>query len=487
MKHFTKIGWLATLVLCLTAGTVWATPKMRFTDVWSGPAMKGGHGAMWADVDEDGLADLYLPLIISGTLPDLFMYNVGGGAFVEQGTLRGIADADGGSHGAAWCDLDNDGDYDLINGTTFDDGSGIDNDVFRNDGKGKFTEVAPAVMRARQEATRAFISFDMDGDGDLDLFGVSNYKGTADPVDEKNELYRNEGGFQFTEVTEGDICTAPAGQGATDADYDGDGDVDVLAANRTGPVNILNNDGTGQFTLVDPESIGIKHRAEDGITTVDVDNDGDLDMLLCSSGGKGHLYRNDGSAKFSHLQSFSAAGYMGGFTDLDNDGDVDLYFAGDDEVFVNNGEGRFSPGAAVPVEASRDPRGVGFADFDNDGDMDFAFGTKRADRNFIIRNDLSGGGNWLKVRLVTAKGQAGAFGAKTYVYTSGQAGGRLLAMRESQSNCGYLGQNDPVVHFGLDGETSIDITVVFLDGIRVTHRRVKTNQTITITGTDDSG
>jgi hypothetical protein len=454
---------------------------LSFSDIWQGPSLKGGHGAMWADVDSDGLPDLYLPLIISDTLPDLFLHNKGGGVFVEEGTLRGIADPDGGSHGATWCDLDNDGDYDLINGTTFDDGSGIENNLFRNDGHGRFTEVTPTVMASRQEATRAFISFDMDRDGDLDLFGVSNYQGSADPPEERNEIYRNEGQFRFTSITTGDLYTAPVGQGATDTDYDGDGDIDVWAANRTGPVNILQNSGKGCFTRIDPQAIGIRHPAPDGSTTADIDNDGDLDLLLAGSGGRGHLYANDGDGTFTHMRSFSRpAGYMGGFADLDNDGDLDLYFAGDSNVFLNNGTGRFTLGPVVPVAGRDDPRGVAFADLDNDGDMDFAFGTKRSARNYILRNDLSGGGNWLKVRLITAQGQTGAFGAKTYIYPVGQTGATLLGMRESQGNCGYLGQNDPVLHFGLGDRKKVDVVVVFLDGMKITRKRVAANQTILV-------
>ncbi len=184
--------------------------QLSFTDIWKGPNLNGGHGAMWADVDDDGLPDLYLPLISKGTLPDLFLHNMGTGEFVEEGNRRGIADPDGGSHGAVWCDLDNDGDYDLINGTTFDDGSGIQNDVFRNNGNGMFTEIKPRAIESRREPTRAFISFDMDRDGDLDLFGVSNYQGSADPGNEMNEVYRNDGNFNFTSIESGDLY--PAGQ-----------------------------------------------------------------------------------------------------------------------------------------------------------------------------------------------------------------------------------------------------------------------------------
>jgi hypothetical protein len=465
-----------------TAGRQLDQPQLSFTDIWPGPAILGGHGAMWADADNDALPDLYLPLIHTETLPDLFLHNLGDGAFEEIGERCGIADLDGGSHGAAWCDLDDDGDYDLINGTTFDDGSGIQNSVFRNDGNCNFVDVTAPAIAMRQEETRAFISFDLDRDGDLDLFGVSNYQGSADPPGEINEVYRNDGDFAFSPIEAGDLATAPAGQGATDTDFDGDGDIDVLAANRTGPMNVLRNDGTGNFTLTDPAEIGITHEAWDGITTADIDNDGDLDLLLGSGGGDGHLYINDGGGNFQHAQAFPRmAGYMGGFADLDNDSDLDLYFAGDTQIFLNDGAGHFDPGPDVPVEGVDDPRGCAFADFDNDGDLDFAIGDKRANRNYLIRNDLvrAGAGNWLKVRLEAANGQTGAFGSKTFLYAAGEDR-QLLCMRESQSNCGYLGQNDPVLHFGLGDRIEVDVVVAFLDGSTATVRGVQANQTVVI-------
>ena len=248
-------------------------------------------------------------------------------------------------------------------------------------------------------------------------------------------------------------------------------------------VNILKNDGNGNFMLTDPASIGIRHTAPDGITTADIDNDGDLDLLLAGSSGRAYLYFNDSKGIFTLARSFSqTTGYMGGFADLDNDGDLDLYFAGDTKIFLNVGTGRFMPGPAVPVDGVNDPRSVAFADLDNDGDMDFAFGAKRVTRNYIIRNDLCNGGNWLKVRLVTANGQAGAYGAKTYIYPADGVGGAPLAMRESQSNCGYLGQDDPVLHFGLGHRSYVDIVVLFLDGIKVVRHRVTANQTILVKG-----
>ncbi|MGH7595531.1 MAG: PQQ-dependent sugar dehydrogenase, partial [bacterium] len=241
----------------------------------------------------------------------------------------------------------------------------------------------------------------------------------------------------------------------------------------------LRNDGQGIFTQITPASIGIAHNAGDGITTADIDNDGDLDMLLASD-NEGHLYRNNGSA-FSFVQSFANTdGYMGGFADLDNDGDVDLVFAGDEVCYLNNGSGIFSAGPAISITGIDDPRAIGFADIDNDGDLDFAIGCKRS-RNWLIRNDFNAG-NWLKVRLISPQGQAGAYGAKTRVYPPNQAGGALIGMRESRSNNGYLGQDAPVLHFGLGALTAADVVVTFLDGSTVTLHNVTANQTVTIDG-----
>ena len=171
---------------------------------------------------------------------------------------------------------------------------------------------------------------------------------------------------------------------------------------------------------------------------------------------------------------------MGGFADLDNDGDLDLVFAGDDEVFINDGTGTFTAGPSLPTVGINDPRAVAFADIDDDGDLDFAFAAKRS-RNWLIRNDFEGG-NWLMVRLVSPQGMAGAFGAQSRVYEAGRAGqpDALLGLRESRSNYGYLGQDDPVLHFGLGSNTVVDVVVTFADGTEITQSNVSANRQILI-------
>ncbi|MCA9732227.1 VCBS repeat-containing protein [candidate division KSB1 bacterium] len=462
------------------------TNSLSFSDITltagaaghNGQAEVGGHSAVWADIDGNNLPDLYVTYLFEDPVGDVLFYNNGDATFSDESIARGLDDFDGGSHGAVFADLDNDGDFDLFNGTT--DGSpGISgwNNIFMNDGKGYFTDVtANSGIPDQDWETRAVVAFDWDNDGDLDLLGVNNYLGTDDPTGEKNEVFRNEGNMHFTPVLTGALVDAPMGQGCIATDFDNDSDVDILAANRTGPLNILKNDGRGTFKQITPESIGIQHQAKDGVTSADIDNDGDLDLLLASD-DEGVIYRNNGDGTFSWVQSFTATdGYMGAFADFDNDGDNDLIFAGDDICYLNDGTGLFSPGPGIPVEGINDPRAIGVADIDNDGDLDFAIGVKKS-RNYLIRNNSSGG-NYVKIKLLSPQNQMGAFGAKVSI----RANGELIAFREAGSTFGYLGQNDPLLTIGIGEHGSVDVDVQFLDGSSILKENVQANSQVFIDG-----
>lgn len=486
----TRLSFAATLSVFFTTTCF---SQIKFSDITisagtGGPAGKGetgGHGAMFADVDNDGLTDLYITMIFEKPMPDLFFRNLGSNTFANEGRKRQIADFDGGSHGACWADLDNDGDYDLVNGTTWDRPEYPNhNNIFRNNGNGTFTEATPPCMRERREGTRGVICFDADNDGDLDIFCVSGWMGSGDARSERNEIYENKGNLRFTAIKSGPLYDCPAGQGTSDTDYDGDGDIDVITCNRDGDLNIICNDGGfGSFTKIDPSSIGIRHRAYSGVTTGDIDSDGDLDMILVDADDEGHLYNNDGNGTFSFVRSFfKVDGYMAGLADLDNDNDLDLVFAGDGVLYLNEGSGIFVNGPSIPVSGINDPRAIAFADIDNDGDMDFAVGVKRS-RNRLFRNDYAGKNNWLKVKLVSPSGQAGAFGAKVRIYPADKSKtSPLLGFREARSNYGYLGQDDPVLHFGLGPHKSVSIVIVFLDGTETTASDMSANQTIVVEG-----
>jgi hypothetical protein len=453
------------------------------------PGRTGGHGVMFSDVDNDGLPDLYITMIFQEPMPDLFFRNLGGGRFREEAVVRGIQDFDGGSHGACFADLNNNGHYDLFNGATVDSPPRFaNNKIYQNDGRGYFVEVTDksGIPVDRRWVTRAVLAIDIEGNGLLDLFCVTGYQGSDRPSEDRNEVYRNLGQMQFRDWELETLLQAPCAQGAIDTDYNDDGRVDILSANRSGGINILENLGQGKFAVVPPESIGIQHRANDGISAADVNNDGHMDLLLTGA-DQGHLYLGRGDGTFQYQQSFDKTrGYMGAFGDLNLDGYIDLVFAGDTQVYLNDGRGSFSPGPTVELGSVDDPRGIAMADIDGDGDLDFAIACKRS-TNRMVQNNLTSEGRWLKIRLISPQGQAGAFGARVWVYPAGQLpqknpGPGLLGMREARSNQGYLGQDDPVLHLGLARHEAVDIVVRFTDGTTRQYTNITTNQTAILNG-----
>jgi enediyne biosynthesis protein E4 len=485
---------------------------LSFTDITFSAGIDdetGSHGAMFADVNADGLPDLYLTYnnIRDEENPyrrNQFYRNAGGGVFVEEADARGLGVFGGGTHGATWADLDNDGDYDLAVALTYKTVTEPflpePNRIYRNDG-GVFVDATPTVMSGYSgyTYTRSILAFDMERDGDLDIFAVNGDQGSNEPVNDENEFYRNDGGFNFSRITTGPAVTAPAGQGATDTDYDGDGDIDLIACNRNGDINILRNDN-GVFTAVSPQAAGlysvpppppgVYHRAYSGISTGDLDHDGDLDLifieqsLVTTAARVAHVYHNVGGGVFSYRQMIDGfSGLTAGLADLDNDTDLDLVLPGYPNVLLNNGSGTFVPGPPFPGPASGFPvpdvRSVAFADIDNDGDPDFTL-TAKFGRPYMVRNDFNSG-QWLKVGLFATNGQVGAFGAKIKVFAAGTS--TLLGYREVKSSFGYLAQDDPVIHFGLGASTLVDVQVNYLNGAVVAVQNVSSRRTLIFNGT----
>jgi hypothetical protein len=484
------------------------------------------HGTYWADISGNSLPDLYITTYDATNSYDEYYENQGGFVFLSKTMTSGISDYDGGSHGACWADLDNDGDYDLINGTTIADKSvawaPANNNLYRNDGGASFTEMTPLFMQNTKNKTRGVCAFDRNGNGWLDIFTVSGYQGSSDtrpdggtPLSEQgehpNEYISNSGSWNLSPITTGELYDVMVGQGCSSSDFDNDEDIDIFAGNRTGQAQVLRNDGTGVFDslsagihgiyLTSPTEIGV---LGEGATLGDVDNDGDFDLLTVEADGAvAHLFKNElynpigaTGTLFSIDETWSSVeGYMGAFGDLDNDGDLDLIFAGYSNPLLNDGVGNLSIASSITISYSNmiDPRSVAFADIDNDGDLDFAVAGKH-DNSYthVIRNDLINSNHWLKVKLISPQGQAGAFGAKVYVCPDNEGGlyekrgGNLsqIGLREACGSFGYLGQNDPVLHFGLASNTVVDVDVEFVCGRRATRRNVAADQTITISTTD---
>jgi hypothetical protein len=226
----------------------------RFADVTASSGVSradgAGLGVVAGDYNMDGWLDFY---VANDANANQLWINQRDGTFDEEGLLSGAGvNASGnpeGSMGIASGDYDADGDEDLfitnIASETFV--------LYANDGKGNFEDARARVGLAAP--TAAFTGFgtdwlDYDNDGLLDLFvanGAVNIveaqRGQARPFRMRNQLFRNTGGrFAETSAEAGPAFAAPnIARGAAFGDIDNDGDVDVLVATNGGPAALLLN------------------------------------------------------------------------------------------------------------------------------------------------------------------------------------------------------------------------------------------------------
>lgn len=263
-------------------------------------------GAAWADIDRDGDLDLFLP---RREEPAKLWIN-SNGSFTDEAAPRGVAVLAGQGLGAVFADYDNDGDSDL-----YVNSHGADQ-LFRNDGRGFFEDVTVAAGLGDEGPSQSASWGDYDADGFVDLY-VANHAtcepsgaGSSSYVNEPDHLYHNEGDGTFTDQTallhiEG--STRGAGFQAVWFDYDQDGDQDLYLANdfvgpRPEPNFLWRNDGQGpsgwRFTNVSVNSgTGVSANSM-GIGVGDYNRDLDLDISL-SNIRAALLLRNEGEGTFT--------------------------------------------------------------------------------------------------------------------------------------------------------------------------------------------
>jgi enediyne biosynthesis protein E4 len=315
----------------------------RFTEV---PRAGGAGTALWStscaftDVDRDGLLDLFVtnyvqadkannkfcgkrsPVMLRGychplaydPAPNMLYRNTGKGTFEDISVKAAIAGLRGNGLGVAVTDVDDNGWPDV-----FVANDGKPNFLFRNTGTGTFEEVGllSGVSLAADAKPRAGMGTafgDYDGDGRLDLV-VTNHEF------EMHSLFRGLGGGVFTDVTlESGLgpATLPyVGFGVAFVDFDNDGRrdlaivngnvVDNIAEFRKGakhaqPSLLLRNTGDRFRNL--GRQAGPAFAAETvsrALAKGDIDNDGDLDLLITSNGGAVQLLLNEGGNRNNAL------------------------------------------------------------------------------------------------------------------------------------------------------------------------------------------
>jgi enediyne biosynthesis protein E4 len=494
-----------------------------------------GCGVAFIDYDNDGWQDLF---VLSGTRLDgdpadatnRLYKNNRNGTFTdvtEQAGLRRTGWASAVTVG----DYDNDGFDDLF--ITYY-GRNV---LYRNNGNGTFSDVTEKAGLA-QEAVRygsGCTWVDYDRDGHLDLFVATYLNTTLEKLPKPGEnpdctwkglpvncgprglptgyvqLFRNNGDGTFKDVSrESGVATASRSypMTAVAADVDNDGWPDIYVACDSTPSWLFRNQGDGTF-----REEGLQRGAalsEDGLEQAgmglgvgDYDLDGSLDILKTHfSDDTNVLYRNDGKGNFDDFTLRAGlgvetrfVGWGAGIVDLDNDGHPDLFlvtgsvypeieqkvpaypFRTPRLVFRNLGEGRFEElidEAGPGVAATHTSRGCAFGDFDNDGDMDVVV-INMNEPPSLLRNDVSGGGHWLKVLLEGTKSNRSAIGARV----TARYGGRIQA-QEVMAQASFYSVNDRRLHFGLGEATAADLTIRWPTGATETVPNVTADHLVVI-------
>lgn len=357
--------------------------------------MDADHG----DVDGDGDLDLVLAMEFR---PNVLLRNDGTGRFRSDAASMPRAARD--SEDVALVDIDRDGDLDLA----FVSEDDQLNELFINDGSGRYEDASDRIPVAG--TSNALAVLDLDGDGFPDLLIGNNGQdrallndGAGRFVDRSQNFWRNRARTQDLEL----------------ADVDGDGDLDLLVANE-GQNQLFLNAGDGW--LADATTGRLPTPREDEsreIKAADVDGDGDLDLVVANvrfvttASRQDFLLINDGEGRFSDASPGQFPdGERDHFTvqvvDLDGDGDVDVLLpstvftgrAGDLRVLLNDGRGRFTvaaAGAIFPDALDGNGFDIEVADFDGDGQDDLFFCNRAGSSNLRARAD-SGGRSRLLLR-----------------------------------------------------------------------------------------
>ncbi len=495
-----------------------------------------GCGVAFFDYDNDGWLDIF---VLCGTRSDSppegatnrLYKNNRDGTFTDVTEKAGLVHS-GWASGVTVADYNNDG-YDDIFLTYY--GQNI---LYRNNGDGTFTDVTVKAGLGYTGAPRwgsGCTFLDYDRDGHLDLFvgnylhvdpnrlpkpganQLCNYKGV--PVNcgpnglpfAKNTLYRNQGDGTFVDVSVSSgisKATPSYAMTAVAADFTGDGWTDLYVASDSTPSLLFVNQHDGTFKEEGTErgvafSDDGMEQAGMGVGIGDYALTGRLDIFKTHfSDDTDVLYQNDGTGQFTDVTLAARLGvetrfiqWGTGFADLDNNGWPDLFVVTGSVypevearfpqyplktprlIFRNLGTGKFEElieEAGPGIGAAHCSRGCAFGDFDNDGDVDIVI-INLNEPPSLLRNDLKGNANWIKVLLVGTKSNRSAIGSKVVA----RYGGKLHAQSVTAQSSFYS-VNDRRLHFGLGDFKTADLDIRWTNGDIEKVTGVKARQFITI-------
>ena len=266
------------------------------------PVTPDGMGASFGDYDLDGDLDLAVAGWRGQSSGNCLFRNNGDGTFTNVTTtaidaslfpVRGFT--------PRFCDMDGDRYPELLWVADFETSR-----YLRNDGDGTFSDITVLTGTALDQNGMGSTIGDFDGDGRLDWY-VSSIHG-ANGLKTGNKLYMNQGGHVFTEVAAArGVDDGGWGWGVDAVDLDHDTDLDIVEANGWvygewlgENVKCYINDGTGSFAE-SSAAVGLGNPLQTrGVLTIDIDDDGDRDVLFCAYNDAVRLHRNDLDGDATH-------------------------------------------------------------------------------------------------------------------------------------------------------------------------------------------
>lgn len=346
------------------------------------------------DVDGDGDLDLVFGNAASGGEQDRVFLNDGEAHFVNGSRLRLPEPIYAPASTAVATDTDGDGDLDLLLGTgtdSFECGfapCGFPVVQYENDGRGVFGDATAARMPALPDNAATLAAGDVNHDGAPDLFVGNANAHYSCPISggcvarEPHRLYMNDGDGAFADASSR-LPSLPAftPSAALFADVEDDGDLDLLVAFPIQQKRLYLNEGAGVFNDATASRLPIEQDFTHALALLDAEADGDLDLVLGNQIDPSRLYHNDGTGRYTKApggrfpqQNRETRALGVGDFDLDGDADVVLGNAQRPGLFLNDGAGTFADESArMPAHPSYSVA-VAIADVDEDGDPDIALG-----------------------------------------------------------------------------------------------------------------
>ncbi len=533
-----------------------------------------GSGVAVADVDNDGLLDIYFVCQLG---PNELWTNQGDGTFVNSTSAAGVAMPTEVGVAAAFADIDNDGDADLYVTRVR-----APNKLFLNDGTGKFQDVSQQSGLDHVGHSSGSVFFDYDHDGLLDLLLTNVGKYTTDerapsgffranPTaftghlhperHEENILFRNLGQGRFRNVNAdvGFHDVSWSGD-ATPIDINEDGWQDIYLLNMQGHDEYYENQQGRRFVKKSREIFPQTPWGAMGVKVFDFNRDGRLDLfvtdmhtdmlddldpeeekskiernlpidVLATDGNHvlgNAFFRNDGNQRFTEISDqIGAENYWPwgiSVADLNADGYEDVFIAasmshpfryGINSVLLNDRGRTFldsefvlgveprSKGTAQPwmvldcsgadidhplcaghgevpvrIWSAIGTRSSAIFDLDNDGDLDIVTNDFGGTPMVLTSNlQAQGGLNYLKISLQGTTSNRDGLGAQVTVFAD-----QLQSLTAHDGKSGYLSQSRMPLYFGLGNVAQVDrIEIVWpSQTVQVIAGPIAANQLLTI-------